>query len=264
MPEEINRLVADRLAALLFVTERSGVENLVKEGADAASIKFVGNVMIDTVRACLDRAIPARTTLAEIGADADFMRAALESGFGFVTLHRPSNVDDPVKLRSLIDALVEISRQIPLVFPVHPRTEAMVANAGLMRLFSRSAIMTTPPLSYLRALGLMREAKFAITDSGGVQEETTALGVPCLTVRDNTERPATVDQGTNALIGTSPAALVAAVKEILTTGGKRGRIPELWDGKAASRIVDEICDYFHVKTGRAVDPERATLRYPRQ
>jgi len=244
MPEEINRLVTDRLATLLFVTERSAIDNLIKEGVDAGRIKFVGNVMIDSVHACLDRAVPARQTLREIGAGAAFLNAVSKIGFGYVTLHRPSNVDDPVRLKSAIEALGEVSQKIPLIFPIHPRTEAMIATAGVAELLGHARICTTPPLSYLRALGLMREAKLVITDSGGVQEETTALGVPCLTIRDNTERPATIDQGTNELVGTSATALISAVENILSTGGKRGRIPELWDGNTSVRIVDGICDYF--------------------
>jgi UDP-N-acetylglucosamine 2-epimerase (non-hydrolysing) len=251
MPEEINRLVTDRLADLLFVTERRGIDNLIKEGLHPERIKFVGNVMIDTVYACLDRAVPARRTLAEVGADADFINAAMETGFGFVTLHRPSNVDDPVKLKRLVEALVDIARKIRLVFPLHPRTRAKITNAGLDRLHGESGIVTTSPLSYLRALGLMREAKLAITDSGGVQEETTALGVPCLTVRDNTERPATLEEGTNLLVGTSPAALMPAVEDIIATGGKIGRIPALWDGKAAIRIAQDVCAFLNIEQGCA-------------
>ncbi len=251
MPEEINRLVTDRLADLLFVTERRGIDNLIKEGLHPERVKFVGNVMIDTVYACLDRAVPAPKTLAEVGANADFINAAMETGFGFVTLHRPSNVDDPVKLKLLVEALVEVARKIRLVFPLHPRTRAKIVNAGLDRLHSESGIVTTSPLSYLRALGLMREAKLAITDSGGVQEETTALGVPCLTVRDNTERPATLEEGTNLLVGTSPAALMPAVEDIIATGGKTGRIPALWDGKAAIRIAQHVRAFLNVEQGCA-------------
>ncbi len=247
MPEEINRLVTDRLADLLFVTERHGIDNLIKEGLHPERVKFVGNVMIDTVCACLDRAVPARKTLSEVGANADFINAAMKTGFGFVTLHRPSNVDDPVKLKSLVEALVDVARKICLVFPLHPRTRAKMVNAGLDRLCGESGIVTTPPLSYLHALGLMREAKLAITDSGGVQEETTALGVPCLTVRDNTERPSTVEEGTNLLVGTSPAALMPAVEDIIATGGKTGRIPALWDGKAAIRIAQDVCAFLNVE-----------------
>jgi UDP-N-acetylglucosamine 2-epimerase (non-hydrolysing) len=137
------------------------------------------------------------------------------------------------------------------VFPLHPRTRAKLTNAGLDRLHGEPGIVTTSPLSYLRALGLMREAKLAITDSGGVQEETTALGVPCLTVRDNTERPATLEEGTNLLVGTSPAALMPAVEDIIATGGKTGRIPALWDGQAAIRIAQDVCAFLNVEQGRA-------------
>lgn len=251
MPEEINRLVTDRLADLLFVTERSGIDNLIREGVHPERVRFVGNVMIDTVYACLDRAVPAHKTLSEVGANADFIDAAMKTGFGFVTLHRPSNVDNPIKLKLLVEALVDIAQKVCLVFPVHPRTRAKIVDAGLDRLRRESRIVTTPPLSYLRALGLMREAKLAITDSGGIQEETTVLGIPCLTVRDNTERPATLEEGTNLLVGTSPAALMPAVEGIIATGGKSGRIPPLWDGKAAIRIAQHICAFLNVEHGSA-------------
>jgi UDP-N-acetylglucosamine 2-epimerase (non-hydrolysing) len=240
MPEEINRLVTDRLSDLLFTTERAAIENLVKEGVAPGAVTFVGNVMIDTLHACLERAAPAKTTLVDIGAAPDIVADALENGFGFVTLHRPSNVDDPVKLAGLLAALARISKRAPLVFPQHPRTRAVIENAGLAPLFSGSRIIVAPPVSYLQAIGLMRSSKLVISDSGGVQEETTALGVPCLTVRENTERPITIEEGTNTLVGTSPDALVAAAEDILANGGKTGRIPALWDGKAALRIVDVI------------------------
>jgi UDP-N-acetylglucosamine 2-epimerase (non-hydrolysing) len=240
MPEEINRLVTDRLAELLLTTERSAIDNLVREGVEPERVHFVGNVMIDTLFFCLDRAVPAEATFSEMGASTRLIAAAKEHGFGFVTLHRPSNVDDPATLKGLIEALVRISRDLRLVFPLHPRTKAVILAAGLQKLLDEAPILVTPPLSYLRALGLMRDARLAITDSGGVQEETTALGVPCLTVRENTERPITIEQGTNTLVGSIPDALIAAVDHILKTGGKKGRIPELWDGKAAFRIADKI------------------------
>jgi UDP-N-acetylglucosamine 2-epimerase (non-hydrolysing) len=240
MPEEINRLVTDRLSDLLFTTEHSAVENLIREGVSPRRIVFVGNVMIDTLHACLTRATPARKTLAEIGAPSVVVENLSKDGFAFVTLHRPSNVDDPNKLESLIETLAKIARKVPLVFPLHPRTRAMISNAGLGNLLRSSSIIVAPPLSYLRAIGLMREARFVITDSGGVQEETTALGTPCLTVRENTERPITIEQGTNVLVGTSLDALAAAVDDILENGGKKGRVPPLWDGRAAERIAAEI------------------------
>ena len=244
MPEEINRLVTDRLSDLLLTTERDAGDQLMREGVAPEQIHFVGNVMIDTLHACLQRAKPAQTTISEHGAS-DAFRAAAENGFGFVTLHRPSNVDDPVKLRGLLESLVEISHDLPLVFAMHPRTKIAVAAANLADHLAEARILETPPLSYLRALGLMREARLAITDSGGVQEETTALGVPCLTVRDNTERPITIAEGTNTLVGSAPAVLVRAVREVLASGGRRGCIPEKWDGKAAARIVDHVCAFLH-------------------
>lgn len=240
MPEEINRLVTDRLADLLLTTEREAESNLLREGALPEQIYFAGNVMIDTLRACLGRAQPALTTMQEYGAEEEFLAAVKFSGFGFVTLHRPSNVDDPVTLRELLQALSEMSRDLPLLFAMHPRTKTIVAANGLEEVLGAGRILVTPPLSYLRALGMLREARVAITDSGGIQEETTALGVPCLTVRSNTERPVTVAEGTNILVGTSPTALRGAFWEVLASGGKRGRIPEYWDGKAADRIVGRI------------------------
>ncbi|SDR64014.1 UDP-N-acetylglucosamine 2-epimerase (non-hydrolysing) [Rhizobiales bacterium GAS113] len=249
MPEEINRVVTDRLSDLLLATEPSAVDNLVKEGIAAGRIHFVGNVMIDSLHACLDRAIPAQSTLAEMGASSEFVTAATGRGFGFVTLHRPSNVDDPGKLAALLTALVRISRDLCLIFPLHPRTRAVISTADLGGLLDGGAMLATPPLSYLRALGLMREARLVITDSGGVQEETTALGVPCLTVRDNTERPITVQEGTNTLVGTSPDALVAAAEYSLRSGVGKGRIPALWDGRAAARIADCIEAFLRKRSG---------------
>ncbi len=240
MPEEINRLVTDRLSDLLLTTERDAAQNLLREGAAPDQIHFVGNVMIDTLHACLGRAVPSHVTLSENGAGAEFIAASAKAGFGFVTLHRPSNVDDPATLAGLLHALADISRDLPLVFAMHPRTKAIVASHGLQQTLPAGQMLVTPPLSYLRSLGLMREAKLVITDSGGMQEETTALGVPCFTVRENTERPITIAEGTNTLIGTAPDAIRRHVWEALATGGKRGRIPEFWDGKASERIAAHL------------------------
>lgn len=240
MPEEVNRLVVDRLSDLLFASEQSAIDNLISEGVSPRRIVFVGNVMIDTLRACSTRAAPVRSTLSGAGADPALSEQAAALGFAFVTLHRPSNVDDSERLESLLNALARIARKITLVFALHPRTRAMIESAGLDALLLTSSIIVTPPLSYLRAIGLMKEARFVITDSGGVQEETTALGIPCLTVRDSTERPVTVQQGTNILVGTSIEALASAVDDTLAGGGKRGQIPPMWDGKAAERIVAAI------------------------
>ncbi|MGL4564385.1 MAG: UDP-N-acetylglucosamine 2-epimerase, partial [Halioglobus sp.] len=163
-----------------------------------------------------------------------------DNGHGLITLHRPSNVDDPVVLERLLRVLGRISRQTPLLFPIHPRTLARIADAGLSELLGSFAIKTLPPQGYLEMLGLMRGASVVLTDSGGIQEETTALGVPCITLRENTERPITVEQGTNTVVGTDPDRIFACYADIMSRGGKAGRVPELWDGKAAERIVEVI------------------------
>lgn len=243
MPEEVNRVLTDAIADLLFTTERGALDNLVREGIDPAKVLLVGNVMIDTLHACLERAIPVQETLCAAGASAAFLRGD-SLCFGLVTLHRPSNVDEPERLKALIGALAEISQRLPLIFPIHPRTRDAIARAGLGALLNRDRILLAEPLSYLRIVGLMRAAKLVITDSGGVQEETTALGVPCLTVRQNTERPITIEEGTNTLIGTDPAALQAGVEDVLASGGKRGRVPALWDGKAAERIAEHVAAFL--------------------
>jgi UDP-N-acetylglucosamine 2-epimerase (non-hydrolysing) len=242
MPEEINRIVTDHLSDLLLTSERDAAANLIREGAEPSKIHFVGNVMIDTLYTCLGRAVPSTNTLAASGASQHFLLAADEHGYGFVTLHRPSNVDNTATLLGLIEALVSISKRLPLVFAMHPRTRSTAAYGELLPRLTTDRILTTEPLGYLSSLGLMQKARLVITDSGGIQEETTALGVPCLTVRENTERPITVSEGTNTLVGTSPEALVRAVQTTLATGGKRGRVPERWDGKTAERVVARIRD----------------------
>jgi UDP-N-acetylglucosamine 2-epimerase (non-hydrolysing) len=242
MPEEINRVLTDQVSELLFTTERNARKNLLQEGVDEARIHFVGNVMIDTLRRHLDKAIPPETTLASHGAGhVQFLES--EEGFGVVTLHRPTNVDDPIVLTRLMETLTDISQKFPLVFPVHPRTERCINDAGL-GVPDGHQLVLLPPLGYLEMLGLMSRARLVLTDSGGMQEETTALGVPCLTVRPNTERPITVDEGTNTVVGTDSERIHEAVQEILQTGGKAGRIPELWDGKAAERIKVATLDWL--------------------
>ena len=263
MPEEINRLVTDRLSDLLLTTEREAGGQLIREGVAPAQIHFVGNVMIDTLRACLDRARPAAETLAEHGASPAFAAAA-RNGLGFVTLHRPSNVDDPIQFRGLLEALAAISHELPLVFAMHPRTKARLSSYDLAGIVAGSRILVTPPLSYLQTLGLMREARLVITDSGGLQEETTALGVPCLTVRDTTERPITIAEGTNTLVGSAPQALRRAASEALGGGGKRGRIPELWDGQAAVRIVDHVQAFLRQREQGRNQPQASPACKPPQ
>lgn len=235
MPEEINRILTDQLSELLFTTERHAADNLAREGIAPERVHFVGNVMIDTLIYNLDRAIPAAETLAGV------MGGGHDAGrYGLLTLHRPINVDDPDTLRRLLETLSVISRDLPLVFPVHPRTQARIESAGLQPLIDQSAIVTQPPLGYLEMLGLMREASVVFTDSGGVQEETTALGVPCITLRESTERPITASEGTNTIVGSDSQRILDAFSELGSTGGKRGRVPEHWDGKAATRINDHI------------------------
>ncbi len=227
MPEEVNRVLTDQISDLLFTTERSALGNLRKEGIAESRVHFVGNVMIDTLHHNLDRAIAPAITL-----------DGYEGDYAVLTLHRPSNVDDTAVLERLLATVTEINQRIPVVFPLHPRTRARIDSFGLGRLIEPLKLM--PPLGYLEMLGLMQSAKFVMTDSGGIQEETTALGVPCLTLRENTERPITIVEGTNTLIGTDMDKLRDAVDEIFSNGGKAGRVPEYWDGKAAVRIAAVI------------------------
>jgi len=236
MPEEINRVLTDQISDLLFTTEGDAKENLLREGIDAERIHFVGNVMIDTLLHNRTRCRAAPDVLSGLDAPARFRG---ESGFGLLSLHRPSNVDDPVVLQRLTKTLRELSSELPIVFPLHPRTKACLEAAGLGPTLGDS-ILTLPPLPYLDMLGLMSGARLVLTDSGGIQEETTALGVPCITLRENTERPITVTAGTNTVVGTDPGRIRATFHDILATGGKRGHIPELWDGHAAERIATTI------------------------
>jgi UDP-N-acetylglucosamine 2-epimerase (non-hydrolysing) len=248
MPEEINRVLTDQISDLLFTTERSARGNLMREGVPDSRIHFVGNVMIDTLRYSLKDAVPAEQTLRRYGAAAD--RA--QKPFTVLTLHRPSNVDDPVTLRSLLGAIRDVSSRLTVVFPMHPRTRAKIEQHGLGSMLETSSLLKLPPLGYLEMLGLMQAARLVLTDSGGIQEETTALGIPCLTLRENTERPITVEQGTNTVVGSSPARILAAVDDILRGGGKSGRNPELWDGRASQRIVAVLREWLERATERLV------------
>jgi UDP-N-acetylglucosamine 2-epimerase (non-hydrolysing) len=230
MPEEINRLVTDALADYLFVTEQDAIENLLKEGRPRESIHLVGNVMIDSLRHFLPLAQQSR-----IGEELDLKNASGWRRFAVLTLHRPSNVDSIEKLTELLGAMNVIAAQIPVVFPVHPRTQQRLAQAGIKH---HPELRLISPIGYLDFLCLLSKATLVLTDSGGIQEETTALGVPCLTVRTNTERPITISEGTNLLVGTDPGIIIAAAQDILAGKGKVGGIPPLWDGHAAERIVD--------------------------
>jgi UDP-N-acetylglucosamine 2-epimerase (non-hydrolysing) len=236
MPEEINRILTDQISDQLFITERSARDNLRREGIADDKVHFVGNVMIDTLQYNLERAVPAAQTLAAL--------PGVGKEYALLTLHRPSNVDDPAVLRDLVEVLVGLSRMLPLVFPVHPRTRQALAKAGLMERLQDSDIHLMEPLGYLQMLGLMKSARLVLTDSGGIQEETTALGVPCITLRENTERPITVEEGTNTIVGTDAGRIRSAFDEIMATGGKAGRVPELWDGHAAERIVDRLQEWL--------------------
>ncbi|MFI5459070.1 MAG: non-hydrolyzing UDP-N-acetylglucosamine 2-epimerase [Isosphaerales bacterium] len=226
MPEEINRILTDAVSHWLFVTERSGVENLRREGVPKDCIFLVGNVMIDTLLACreLSRRSPIRDHLRLIG-----------HPFGVLTLHRPANVDDPGVLSGILSAIGRIQRELPIVFPVHPRTRKALEGHDLAVM---PGLIVTEPLGYLDFMKLLAEARLVLTDSGGIQEETTVLGVPCLTLRTNTERPITIDQGTNHLVGLVPQRIVAAARKVLSDPPPAGRVPDLWDGRAAARIVD--------------------------
>ena len=238
MPEEINRVLTDQISDLLFTTEPDGESNLLREGVDPNRVHFVGNVMIDTLLANRVRAIPAAQTLANIeGFSAD------TGEFGLLTLHRPSNVDNPAVLRRLLETLVEISERLPLVFPIHPRTRARVKDAGLDSLLAQSRIGLTEPLGYLQLLGIMEKSRLILTDSGGLQEESTALGLPCITLRENTERPITVTEGTNTIVGTDQAKIRSCFDDVMASGGKAGRIPDLWDGHAAERIAARLLEW---------------------
>ena len=238
MPEEINRVLTDQISDLLFTTERHARDNLLREGVADERIHFVGNVMIDSVLRNLTRAAPAADTLAAAGLT--FPGGEKDSPYAVLTLHRPSNVDDEGILTTLLGTLREIAARLPIVFPMHPRTRARIDAFGLRHLLDHPGLLILPPVGYLEMLGLARGARLVLTDSGGLQEETTALGVPCLTLRNNTERPITVDEGTNVIVGQDPALILAAFEDVMRTGGKTGRIPEYWDGRAAERIVATI------------------------
>jgi len=221
MPEEINRVVTDQLAELLFTPSEDGDANLQKEGIAREKIFRVGNVMIDS----LVRLLPIAQKQ---------QRPDLPGRYALVTLHRPANVDDAQILKGILESLLEISRDIPVIFPAHPRTKKRISEFGL----KAGDVRIIDPLPYLDFLSLQSRAALVITDSGGIQEETTYLGIPCLTVRDNTERPITVSRGTNALVGRDPQKLVAEVSKVLAGEKKKGTIPPLWDGHAGERIAE--------------------------
>jgi len=231
MPEEINRILTDSLSDILFITEQSGIDNLKKEGIPSDKIIFSGNVMIDTLQRHLRQA--EQSVIKQ--------SLAIDYSYGLVTLHRPSNVDSPDTLEPLIDALVNISEKKRLIFAVHPRTLNNLKKFNLIAILEKcEGIVLTDPLGYLDFLNLIKDADLVITDSGGIQEETTFLNVPCVTLRENTERPVTVEIGSNYLIGTDPEKILSTVALILSGRGKKATIPELWDGHAGERIIKSL------------------------
>jgi UDP-N-acetylglucosamine 2-epimerase (non-hydrolysing) len=232
MPEEINRLLTDQLSDLLFVTCPDAVDNLLREGIAREKIHSVGNVMIDSLCLCKEKALASDVRI----------RLGLEDEpYVLLTLHRPSNVDNPVTLRNILRSVQDISRRARVLFPVHPRTAAQIDRLSDSEFGSDShSIVSTNPLGRVDFLNLLLGASLVITDSGGIQEETTFLQIPCLTLRDNTERPVTVSSGSNRLVGTDPDKIRQSAMQVLSGEWKRGQIPELWDGHAAERIVQIV------------------------
>jgi len=235
MPEEINRVLTDSISDLLFVTEQSGLDNLKVEGVNSDKVHFVGNVMIDTLLA--NRSKAAKSDVLE-------RLGLIEGQYGIVTLHRPSNVDDMTTFAEIIGAFEEIEKEIKLVFPIHPRTRSRIKDGELSgRIEAMENLLLVGPMGYLDFLCLMSNAAVALTDSGGIQEETTILGVPCMTLRNNTERPVTITEGTNRLVQITTDGIVRAYREIMSAGrdgDSDARVPKLWDGEAAHRIVEAI------------------------
>ncbi|MBI3802512.1 MAG: UDP-N-acetylglucosamine 2-epimerase (non-hydrolyzing) [Nitrospirae bacterium] len=232
MPEEMNRILTDQLSELLFATEESAVQNLLNEGIGKERIFWVGNVMIDALISHAQEA-ERSTILRQLN--------LAPQGYALLTLHRPSNVDTQEGMHRIFALLSEVEKRIRVVFPVHPRTLGRMEEFDLMTSFRAMKNVTfCEPAGYLDFLRLMRDAKMVLTDSGGVQEETTALAIPCLTLRENTERPVTITQGTNLLTGTDPQRVLSAVIDIIEGRGKRGKVPALWDGQAALRIVQVL------------------------
>jgi UDP-N-acetylglucosamine 2-epimerase (non-hydrolysing) len=234
MPEEINRIVTDALSDILFVSEPSGVENLKREGVSDGKVHLVGNVMMDTLAHELPRAV-----------ESDILnRLDITPGnYGLITLHRPSNVDDSSVLKRLLDLLLRFSETLPMAFPLHPRTRKAVREQGLERLLEgNKKLRCIPPLPYIENLCLMAKARVVLTDSGGIQEETTYLGIPCLTLRSNTERPITVTSGTSRLVGNDPEKIRVAFEDVLVGRWPKGERIPFWDGKASERIVEILLE----------------------
>ena len=246
MPEELNRILTDHLSDYLFTTEPSARKNLLREGIAEKKIFFVGNVMVDTLLNHVEQARAYRFR----------ERLGLASrSYGLLTLHRPSNVDELGTLTTILEAVHELGKQVPIVFPCHPRTRQQLDKTGLKYLAAGNGpgdgrqqrpLIVMDPLGYVEFLSLMTDARLVLTDSGGIQEETTMLGIPCLTLRENTERPVTIEQGTNQLVGADPQRLIALAERVFQGDYPKGRRPELWDGQAAQRIVQVLVEHFPV------------------
>lgn len=238
MPEEINRLVTDSISDIFFVTESSGVTHLQREGKPDSAIHYVGHVMVDNLLFQVEKL--AKTDTSDFENSAFKTESMLNGGrYGVITLHRPSNVDDAEMMTRIAGALKEIAEELPLIFPVHPRTLGNLEKFGIDL---GPNISLVGPQAYMSFLNLWKDAAVVLTDSGGIQEETTTLGVPCITIRENTERPITVEEGSNVLVGTDPVRIVAETRKVLRGEGKQGRRPHLWDGKAAERIVEVLAN----------------------
>ncbi len=232
MPEEINRILTDRISNYLFITEKSGIENLKKEGFSEENIFFVGNVMIDTLKFLLDK----------INKKDTFKKYKLkEKDYILLTLHRPSNVDNKESLSNLLNIIKKVQENKKLIFPIHPRTKNNIEKFSLNKeLEEMKNLIITEPLDYLNFMNLVVNSKLILTDSGGIQEETTYLGVPCITLRENTERPITIEEGTNILTGLDKSLIISSVNDILEGKNKKGKIPEFWDGNTSKRIVEVL------------------------
>lgn len=245
MPEEINRVLTDQISDLLFTTEASADGNLLREGIDQKKIHFVGNVMVDSLHFSKRSAVPSKITLSRAGISTD----RTKNGYALLTLHRPATVDNREKLAAILNTLSELGVSVPIAFPIHPRTRRNISEFGLDSIVSLPNFVPLPPVSYHTMIGLLKDARLVLTDSGGVQEEATVFGIPCLTIRENTERPITVTHGTNEIVGTIPQNIREGFLRVLRRKDKRNNLPPLWDGQSAERIVKIIGSWLDLSSG---------------
>jgi UDP-N-acetylglucosamine 2-epimerase (non-hydrolysing) len=246
MPEEINRILTDQLSELLLTSEPIAHANLLQEGIAPQRIHEVGNVMIDSLRQHVQRAVPVHLQLDQLGRP-DLLQHGV--GYAVVTAHRPSNVDDADSLHALLDLVASVAHELPVIFPIHPRTRDMVARFGLEYMLDRPELLVTGPLGYLEMLGVLKDARVILTDSGGLQEEALMLGVPCITLRDSTERPCTLDGGGNTLVAGDHAQALRVLADVLLGVRGAGKQPDLWDGHAAQRIAQVTRDWLAERQG---------------